>query len=99
MHRRTLPAMVTSDTVVLLCPRSFFKGFRMAKYLSAENPVKVNTEIPMLISFMNSENLQINSPKGQDSIVYRVDVNGIQKTITSRSPTAMERMNLFQFSK
>jgi hypothetical protein len=66
----------------------------MAKYLSADRAVRVNTDTPMLRSLMNSENLQTNSPYGQDSIVYRVDVKGTQKRMTQRSPTAKDTIYL-----
>jgi len=87
---------VISEVDVTLSPCIFFMGFRIAMYLSAENAAKVKTETPMLISFTNSENLQINSPKGQESIVYKVDVKGMQNRMTQRSPAAMEKMNLSQ---
>jgi len=62
----------------------------MADCLSADRATRVKTDTPMLKSFMNSENLHINSPKGQDSIVYRMDVNGTQKRMTVRSPRAID---------
>lgn len=54
----------------------------MVHYLSADSAVSVNTETPMEISFTHSEYLQTVTPHGHDSIVYKIDVNGTQVTIT-----------------
>lgn len=54
----------------------------MAKNLSAESAVKVNTETPTEISLAHSETLQSTSPKGHESRIYTVKVNGTHVTIT-----------------
>lgn len=51
-------------------------------HLSAAKAVRVKTETPMEMSLAHSESLQTARPQGQDSIVYRIDVNGTQVTIT-----------------
>ncbi len=74
--------------LVALRPWSFLIGSTIAKYRSAERAVNVKTETPMETSLINSENLQTNSPYGQLSTVYTVEVKGTQNRMTRRSPTA-----------
>lgn len=64
----------------------------MAKKRFAESAVSVNTDTPTEMSFAVSDILQINSPHGQDSTVYIIDVNGTLVRITSRSASAKDKM-------
>lgn len=73
---------------------NFLNGSTIAKYLSAESAVRVNTDTPMLTSFALSDTLQTVSPHGHDSKVYTIDVNGTQVMMTRRSARARERMYL-----
>lgn len=73
---------------------SFLKGSTIAKYLSADRAVRVNTDTPILTSLAASDTLQTVSPHGQDSTVYTIDVNGTQVMMTRRSARAKERIYL-----
>lgn len=48
---------------------NFFNGSTIAKNLSADSAVKVNTDTPIDMSLAVSDNLQISSPQGQESTV------------------------------
>lgn len=73
---------------------SFLKGSTIAKNRSADKAVRVNTDTPIDISLMVSDNLQTASPQGQESTVYTVDVNGTHVIITSRSAKANDKIYL-----
>lgn len=66
----------------------------MAKYLSADKAVRVNTDTPMLTSFAASDTRQTVAPQGHDSTVYTIEVKGTHVMITRRSAKASERMYL-----
>lgn len=78
---------------------SFLNGSTIAKYLSAESAVRVNTDTPILTSLAASDTLQTVSPQGQDSKVYTIDVNGTQVMMTRRSARARESMYLEKHEK
>lgn len=55
--------------LVALLPVSFLIGSTIAKYLSADKAVKVNTDTPTDKSLMNSENLHTTNPYGHESTI------------------------------
>ena len=73
---------------------NFFMGSTMAKNLSAESAVRVNTDTPIDMSWAVSESLHMSSPHGHDSTVYTTDVNGTLVINTSKSPSAKDNMYL-----
>ena len=59
----------SKQKIDLLPVWNFFNGSTIAKNLSADKAVSVNTDTPMDMSLAVSEILQINDPQGQDSNV------------------------------